>query len=371
MSLRSSYRGVAFPIAMVMVSMVWGACAPSERELDEGAGEGVNAHEEALLTLSTAPTSTSTSTGTVAAPCLLDRLYFAGACRTRDWLKTTLSSPGFESAEGPTNANDAAKAPYVVVQERTADGWQRLTYTSAPVPSWMPKRGGYGLVGKIDLRADRDLEGHFQTRLVVTVPEQRRGAISPPLYTWRVEASEITTYLGSAGTETRYQDGSYTHTWPSTQDCLDQAYATYTQTKDSCWAAAKAHAFARADAVETANVLACEVADSNLGQLSHVPVVACAAAFEAVFDSLYMDERSACLKLAHGASENVRLACEEEHCEAPKKWCVENCIEVQNDPNNCGDCGVKCNGSASCIDGTCVPQDEPEGGSEPSGGPYH
>lgn len=40
-------------------------------------------------------------------------------------------------------------------------------------------------------------------------------------------------------------------------------------------------------------------------------------------------------------------------CAAPKKMCGNTCLDVSGDEQNCGDCGVECNGGEAC-NGTCA-----------------
>jgi hypothetical protein len=40
-------------------------------------------------------------------------------------------------------------------------------------------------------------------------------------------------------------------------------------------------------------------------------------------------------------------------CESHRNCCGGQCVNVQNDPHNCGDCGIQCTGNTYCS-GTCV-----------------
>src|SRR6478609_1942631 len=54
------------------------------------------------------------------------------------------------------------------------------------------------------------------------------------------------------------------------------------------------------------------------------------------------------------------------NCAASHIACNGQCVDAQNDPNNCGGCGRKCKAGATCQDALC--DGEPAGGAGGNGG---
>lgn len=71
-----------------------------------------------------------------------------------------------------------------------------------------------------------------------------------------------------------------------------------------------------------------------------------------------------------GGGDGSGMMCGTTMCTAGRTCCNNLCVNLDNDPTNCGTCGTKCSGSTPYCDGTCkaLPQCTVDGGSCGAGG---